>query len=487
MTDPVIEPVSPDSETGSQTTAEAPPESVNVKAGKSKKSGTAAKERKPRSLAWMGYVLLLGTVIMVAGGWLLLQELRSRQEGLGGQLTDKGQQVQEVSHQMTSVQTEIASLHTQIATLQSGDATDDAKIERMLSEHADKIDQKLAATRSDLTQSVQTIQRQLNRSRGDLLVTDAEYLLGVANQKLTLVGDVKSVLAAMEAADQRLRESGDPSVFKVREVLADEMAQLKKVEGLDIVGISADLIALENKVATLPTSLPHAGTLKEQEAQKASEKAHSEPANPDEDAFDQAIQNIKDLVTVRRIERKVEAVLTPEQVQLIQQILILKLEAARSALIRNNETLFRNSLEDVGHWLEEHFDLADDRIKRVQEDLLKLKERSLDVAYPDISKSLVMLQNIERIRVEAEEEALRRATDTSVSKPMEPASATPPASIPQDSSQSPREKSGNVTAPAVPTQGEGKPPSEPVSGPGQSSSSPSEKSKVQSPGGGERL
>lgn len=410
-TDPIEE--IPVSEPEIEVAADAAPQEpvADAKALKGKKDKKAGREPKPpRSggLSWVGYLLLLGTLVLAGGGWFLLQELRSRQEGLGGQISDKTQQVQEMTHQLTAVQTEISTLHTQIASLQSQAATDDAKIERVLAAQGEQLDIKLDATRNDLAQAIQQIQSQLNKTRGDLLVTDAEYLLSVANQKLNLIGDVKSVLAAMEAADQRLRESGDPAVYKVREVLASEMASLKKVEGLDVVGISADLIALQRKVPGLPTHLPHAGTVKQHEIQKAEEKAHQGPGDPDADAVDHAIQGIKELVTVRRIERSVEAMLTPEQVHLLQQILILKFETTRAALLRNDEKLYRESLDDATHWLEEHFESTQEPTREVLKDIAKLRDQSLSVAYPDISKSLLMLQNIEKLRLEAEERILNK-------------------------------------------------------------------------------
>jgi uroporphyrinogen III methyltransferase / synthase len=405
--DPIEE--TPVSEPEIETVVDAEPTEAAAKKGKKdKKAEREPKTRRSGGFPWIGYLMLIGTLVLAGGGWFVLQELRSRQEGLGGQISDKTQQVQEVTHQLTAVQTEVASLHAQISTLQSQAATDDAKIERVLSEHSEQIDLKLGATRNDLAGAIQQIQSQLNKTRGDLLVTDAEYLLSVANQKLNLIGDVKSVLAAMEAADQRLRESGDPAVFKVREVLAGEMASLKKVVGLDVVGLSANLIALQKKVPQLPTHLPHAGTLKQHEVQKAEEKAHPGPQDPDADAVDHALQGIKELVTVRRVDRGVEAMLAPEQVHTLQQILVLKLETTRAALLRNDQTLYRESLEDATRWIEEHFDTNVDITRDMLKEIAKLSDYSLSVAYPDISKSLVMLQNIEKLRLEAEERILNK-------------------------------------------------------------------------------
>ncbi len=72
----------------------------------------------------------------------------------------------------------------------------------------------------------------------------------------------------MEAADALLRQSGDPSVYKVREALAKELAALKKVRAPDPVGISARILALEDRIHSLPLFLPHMGKVSQQETPK---------------------------------------------------------------------------------------------------------------------------------------------------------------------------------------------------------------------------
>ena len=392
--------------------------------------------KKSRSLAWVGYMVLLGVIGLAAGGWFLLQELRSRQEGLGGQITDKTHQVQEVTHQITSVQSEIAALHSQVATLQSQLSGSDAKIERRLVDHSEKLDVKLESARGELAGAVQQVQRQLNRTRGDLLITDAEYLLSVANQKLNLVGDIKSVLAAMEAADQRLHESADPAVYRVREALAEEMAAVRKIHAPDLVGLSSQLIALEKKVPALPLLLPHAGTVKQHEKEKEQQvKADQQNSEEKADAFDSALRGFKDLVTVRRTDQPVEALLAPEQVEVLRQLLLLKLESSRAALLRNDEQLYRDSLATAIDWIDQHFDTAAVETKTMLEALNSLADRSFTVAYPDISKSMIMLQNIEKLRLEAEDALMRGKPQGETRGSDEPASPAPafaaPASAPQ--------------------------------------------------------
>ena len=359
---------------------------------------------KTRNVSWVGYFVLLAVVALSVGGWFLLQELRSRQEGLGGQLTSKDQQILEVTRQLNAVQQEMATLHSQVATVQSQASTDDAKLERRLGEQTAQWNDHLDATRSELGGAVQHIQNQLNKTRGDLLVADAEYLLSIANQKLHLIGDLKAVLAAMEAADQRLHDSGDPAVFKVREALAEEIGTLRKLDAPDVVGISARLLSLENKVRDLPLFLPHAGAAEDHDRKPAASAPPSEPTEEGaRNILDSALKDIEELVKVRRTDRPIEAVLTPEEAEIYRQILLLKLENTRAALLRSDERLYKDSLNSAAGWLKEHFDAEAPETRELASEINELLAQSISVPFPDISKSLTLLRNIEKLRLEAEE------------------------------------------------------------------------------------
>ena len=62
-----------------------------------------------------------------------------------------------------------------------------------------------------------------NRTRTDWLLAEAEYLLRIANQRLLIEQDIRGALAALNAADQVLRETDDVGAYPVREQLAREI------------------------------------------------------------------------------------------------------------------------------------------------------------------------------------------------------------------------------------------------------------------------
>ncbi len=351
-----------------ETPAPAPTESETVK---------QASPRKSRGGAWIGYTLLLATVALGGGGWLLLQELRSKQEGLGGQLSSKDQQILEVTRQVNALQSELAALHTQMVNFQSGTSDDTARFERQIADQSAQLGERIDHAQTELTISLNHIQHQLNKSRGDLMVADAEYLLSIANQKLHLIGDVKAVMKILQ---------------------------------------------LSKKAGSLPLFLPHAEVDKGEENHTA---AGTSPGSETRDPLNAALKDIKGLITVRRTDRPVQAILSPEQAEALREVLQLRLEAIRIALLRTDETLYQEGLTSAREWLSEHFDTQDAASLEFLAEIDKLKQQSVRVPLPDISKSLSLLRNIERLRLEMEQTSLQKVPGRKTEGKTPPARSEP--------------------------------------------------------------
>ena len=89
-------------------------------------------------------------------------------------------------------------------------------------------------------------------ARGDLLRSEAEYYLTVANTELTLTGDFESAVTALELADSRLAEIANPELAPVREAIAGELLALRSLRLPDIEGIVFGLGRLAARADELP-------------------------------------------------------------------------------------------------------------------------------------------------------------------------------------------------------------------------------------------
>jgi uncharacterized protein HemX len=343
---------------------------------------------------WIGIIVLLIVVLIAGTGFFLYQQLRSQ----GDDINKEDQRNIEMEKQVSGFQSQLAAMQTQLTTATSTISNADERFEEKIAERAKTQEEKLEATRKDLTNAVLQIQRQLGKTRGDWLIADAEYLLSVAGQRLHLIGDVETTREALEAADQRLRESGDAAAFKVREQIAKELATLRSIPAIDLVGMYSKLQSLSTRVDKLTLFLPYEGkpVVKSSEHDK-----HNAPSETSSGLLNAALKQFDGYVTVRHTAQPIKAILTAEEAQFIRQQLSLKLEMIKLALVQKNQTLYQASLEDALAWLDKNFN-KNAETQQFAAELNQLNAAKLNAQMPDISLSLKMLRDITKLRIETD-------------------------------------------------------------------------------------
>lgn len=292
--------------------------------------------------------------------------------------------------QLQHTRTQIADLRAQTrdATQQSADT-----FARLQAQLADQIQQQSNADArlQNLENSVNHVRQLAQRDQNDWVLAEAAYLMRVANERLLLIGDTATALAALSAADARLRDLGDPGLTEVRAQLAREIGALKALPKIDVAGMAVELQSLAQQVAQLPNgSSQRANALGGTAAGQNSGAAA--PQRGWGDALKGVWKELGALVVVRRHDRPIEPLLSPQQEFLLRQNLRLKLQAARVALIQRNEPLYRNSLQDASAWLRQRFDVKDAAVASMLERLQALAQPDIHPQLPDISASLRLLR-----------------------------------------------------------------------------------------------
>lgn len=358
----------------------------------------APKAKKSRNGAWFGLVIILIVLGLAGAGYLLLQQLRDKQQDLGGELSKDTQHMMELTKQISGYQAQLVAIQAQLSSLSSEVGNKETNYEHKLNEISALHTERLENTVGRINESILRIQRQLGKTRGDWLVADAEYLLSVANRRLHLMGDVDTTVEALKAADQRLRESGDTAGFKVRGQIAKEIAAVQKVQLADVVGIYSTLEMLEEDVAKLSVFLPYSGKAQDQE------KVRKLPAKTGSDlntTLDKALFEMEGVVSIRRLDSPVTSIITPEQKAFITEQLSTKLIIVKLALVQQNDALYQAGINDVLQWLQKNF-TKDAAFVNFASELEGLKTIKIRSNFPDISQSLKMLRNIAKLRLETD-------------------------------------------------------------------------------------
>ena len=98
------------------------------------------------------------------------------------------------------------------------------------------------------------------------------------------------------------------------------------------------------------------------------------------------------LVKVTPPDEETRVLLTPDATRLIRNNLALQLQAARLALLRGEQAIFEQSLEDADALLMQYFDGDSAQVASVQETIAEIRDSMVAVKAPDISESLRLIR-----------------------------------------------------------------------------------------------
>ncbi|MCG7907783.1 MAG: uroporphyrinogen-III C-methyltransferase [Candidatus Thiodiazotropha taylori] len=343
-------------------------------------SGQSKTARLPIILAGLALLAVIASLVFGYRYWV---EMKSSLEQMNRDLAEANQQQSQFAERLMQSQQAFAKQQQQIAEQQQA-----------LVEQSERVKQaKEAAKKQDtqLYRSLAEIQTKLGGREGQWRVAEAEYLIRVANHRVSLMGDVSTALEALKSADERLSASGDPVWSGVREQLAREITQLKAVPIVDQAGISAELTALADQVERLPLHGEGIALIANEKPAAGDEPVASEGLAL-EQIVDDLWQGFKSMMVIRHHDRPVSAMLPPEQRYFLIQNLRLKLENAKAALMGQDASLYQDSLNGALAWLKAYFLVEDPGVSGFKGQLEALVARDIAPQLPDISASLRVLQ-----------------------------------------------------------------------------------------------
>jgi uroporphyrin-3 C-methyltransferase len=318
-------------------------------------------------LVWLAIIILLG--LLAGSFWFFQQQLL------------KQQQLEPVAQTQSTLSTK--PLENKIGQLEQAFNADTAKTEQRLAG--------LSAANIALLDKVDELAKTQQLTNDDVLrswnLAELKFLLQSANQSALLAGNVDKAQAALTLADQQLKSLIDPRLHELRALIADEKLALASVVKVDIAGLAMKLQSALDKVDDLQVLMG---------PQLSSQKAKDSTADSSSSvswktALSQAWQEIKSLVVIRHQQDAAVAVLVPEQRYFLYQNLRLKLESARLGLLSTRDAVFHDNLTSAEQWLQQYF-IGTER-DAMLEMLAAMQPETISVEVPDISASLIWLQN----------------------------------------------------------------------------------------------
>lgn len=281
----------------------------------------------------------------------------------------------------------------------------------------------------------------------DWLFSEADFLLNNALRKLVLDNDVDTAISLLKLADETLAKVNNSQSAAIRSAINQDLKQLLSVAGVDQNAVMQKLSQLANTVDELPVLDVNFGD--DQNATKLSDSLSDWAENAEKSATSFLNHFIR-ISPKHGADRK--ELLAPNQDIYLRENIRLRLQLAIMAVPRQQNELYKQSLEAVASWIRSYFDTNADVTQSFLKSVDELSEVSIYVDVPSQLQSLSMLDkylnrtplDVQKVEIEAEKavdnsprkEEVKPAPEVKAEEPKAEekpaeASATQPATEPQ--------------------------------------------------------
>ncbi len=383
---------------------------------------SAAAPPPPPAKSGGGGFLAVLALLLAAGGlaagyqaWQsnesVVTRLHETDAALEARLNELEQRTANIAGQLQSIASSNQNVGPQLAALRD-------RLEDQLKEVVTALEGQLAAAKEDasnriaqqfaiLQDAVNALQAKLEEKKPEERQkplwepAEAEFLIRLADESLRLRGDVRTAVAALREADQRLQAVGHPAFATTRRLIAEEIQALLAVPQVDVPAALATLGNLQERVTELPLRNARQEVADEREQEVAGAEARAEASGGAEEErsswqafFYDLGDTIKSLVTVRRRDVTDEPLIPPQRVLYLTQNLQLKLETARLALLRGEESAYHNAIQAAIGWISRYYVNDDEAVQDVLATLRQLDELVIRPELPSVKPSLEALREV---------------------------------------------------------------------------------------------
>jgi len=346
---------------------------------------TDEKAARGNGVAWLA--VLLSIAALSAVGYLLFIDWYATDDSAEAETLAR---MEALDQRLGETNSNLAALESQSGPVTHPDfGADIAAVKRDLEEQL-RLQSSLPSRMTSIENSVAALAGISAGARETFLLAEAEYYLQIANAQLQLASNPHLAALALGMADERVTQISDPGLTAVRSAIADEITALELLQKPDIEGATLTLGSL----ARVAEYLPLAGT---EPTQAEQEEESAEQSN-----IDRAWGSVKDamsgLVKVTPPDQAQRALIAPDAEYFLRNNIALQLQSARLALLRGEQTIFEQTLDDTSALLNTYFDVNSEQVISAQQTISEIRNDVFTTSMPDISASLRMLRQFRTLR-----------------------------------------------------------------------------------------
>ena len=331
--------------------------------------------------------------------------------GVGGAGYYFGQQ------QIAEIQQKLTALESQSGVAVSASVSDNSgqvtQLEQGLKTAQDKVEQleQLVAGKTGEIAALQAQVKQVSQLAGaqqpsDWLFSEADFLLNNALRKLVLDNDVDTAVSLLKLADETLVKVNNSQANVIRTAINQDLKQLLSLSSVDQNAVMQKLSQLANTVDELQVL-----NVNFDEAQEKSGKLSDDIADWQQNVEKSATSFLNHFI---RISPKQSAdkkeLLAPNQDIYLRENIRLRLQLAIMAVPRQQDELYKQSLDAVASWVRSYFDTNAEVTQNFLKSVDELADSSIYVDVPGQLQSLTLLDkylnraplDVQKVEIEAD-------------------------------------------------------------------------------------
>lgn len=292
--------------------------------------------------------------------------------------------------QLTLTEQELVTMHKRIDTLNPR-----SELERLNNTLGSRIThiktriENLQGQQDSLRTAVVKAYDLASRTQRGWIIAEAQYLTRIAQQRLHLMRDLGGAITALEAVDRQLEELADPRFSPILAALKADIATLKAFPQPDLEAISFKLDQIIIQSRDVLIEKPSVSPIKQSSDTKPTVNSPEVPERSQNGVFMQLIHEVNKHLVIRRHDQSMPP-LPDAQTQLYRyQLLRLKLEAVRLAVLQENDVEYHRLLRSVLALIGTHYSLPN--AKPLIDELKGLQHLHIRPEMPTIHRSIRVL------------------------------------------------------------------------------------------------
>lgn len=237
------------------------------------------------------------------------------------------------------------------------------------------------------------IEQKFSANDDAILLANVKQLIQIAQFNLNYFHDTNNALSALMLADNQLSTiiSPDIRLEKLRQILTQNLTQLKTLPHNDLSTTLAQLQTLKMQITQLPLLSTN----------------NSIPSNSDVDTnnstgnkwlsmLQSSLNSFRQLIVIRRWNKPIEPLLPEREQQFVQHNLLLLIQQAQWALIHHENAIYQSSLQEIQGTIKDHFAPNSTITQEVLQSINQLKQIDLQTPSLDLNPLIEAISIIKK-------------------------------------------------------------------------------------------